>query len=391
MNFNKPSRIQANAFPLILKNPPENMIAMAQAGTGKTACFSLGMLSRIDTTISDPQAICLCTTRELARQIVAVIEELGQFVPNLKVTPIIPVEKGTEVGPISGHILVGTPGRVMDMLSRRKIAGGKVKMLVIDEADNIMGAPSFKEQTVKIRKGLPAALQILLFSATFDDDVMAFAQRVLQRKDGGNPNVIRLKKEELSLGNVYQYNLLLAEKDALVNRGEDEIMEAKYAAVKEVYSTLTVGQTIIFVETKKGARHLEKHLMQDGYKVGILTSELSGTERDTVIADFRQNKTRVLIGTNVLSRGIDVPQVTLVINYDMPISHDTKKPDYETYLHRVGRAGRFGNLGVSLNLIGDHKTHDVTKDLASHYGKPIEDIFMDNLMDVADFLEKNAK
>jgi ATP-dependent RNA helicase DDX19/DBP5 len=342
MGFVKPSKIQAAALPLIKGG--SNMIGQAQNGSGKTATFSLALLSALDVKDERPQALVLCPTRELARQNESVISQLGQYLPvaTLLVVPSQDrIQKYAKV-----HAIVGTPGKVMDMAKKRVIDVSSIKVFVLDEADMMLDQENnMGPQVTQIRALMQNDVQVLFFSATYPDDVRAFAENLVPRAVS-----IKVRKTELTLASVAQMYM----------RCEDEW--DKFNKLTALYGAMNVGQSVIFVNQRKKAFQLAKWMRDAGFAVSLICgTQTSGEERmdpalrDHVMDEFRNCVTRVLIATDVLSRGIDVPQVTLVVNYELPINWTDRGVDMETYLHRVGRTGRFGLRGLAVNLLTDRE------------------------------------
>lgn len=333
MKFTKPSKIQERALPLLLQNPPRNMIGQSQSGTGKTAAFVLTMLSRIDFSVDKPQAIALAPSRELARQIMDVVQAMGKFTP-VKTAFAIPdaIKRGEKV---QAHLVVGTPGKTFDLIKTRALDPSAVKVFVLDEADNMLDQQGLGEQSIRVKNTMPRSCQIVLFSATFPENVHNFAV-----KFAPNANEIRLKQEELSVESIRQFYM------------DCRSEEHKYEVLVELYNLLTIGQSIIFCARRDTADRIAKRMTDEGHRVDSLHGKLDNTERDKTIDNFRSGRSKVLIATNVIARGIDIQQVTLVINYDMPLTQKGE-PDTETYLHRIGRTGRFGRRGVSINFVHD--------------------------------------
>ncbi|KAH8117912.1 DEAD-domain-containing protein [Phellopilus nigrolimitatus] len=329
MNFSKPSKIQERALPLLLRNPPQNLIGQSQSGTGKTAAFTLTMLSRVDFSVSKPQALCVAPTRELARQIMAVVNAMGKYT-SVKTDYAIKTDVRV-TAPIAAHIVVGTPGTMADFLKRRIIDASAVKVLVLDEADNMLDQENLSEQCLKIKNQLSKEhpSQIVLFSATFPDRVRNFAS-----KFAPNANKIELKKEELSVEGIKQFYMDCKDEDS------------KYEILVQIYNLLTVGQSIIFTKHRSTADRIAKKMTAEGHKVASLHGAKDGSERDLIIDRFREGQEKVLITTNVVARGIDILQVNVVVNYDLPMMSDKgesssydprfETPDVETYLHRIG-------------------------------------------------------
>ena len=300
MNFRKPSKVQEKALPLLLMNPPTNMIAQSQSGTGKTAAFSLNILSRVDLANPQPQALALAPSRELARQILGVITHMGQFMDGLTTMAAIP-DPSRRGQQFNAQILVGTPGTVQDMLRRRLINPKHIKILVLDEADNMLDQQGMVEQCTRVKALLNKDIQTVLFSATFPPNVIAYAKRFAP-----NANTLTLAHEELTIEGIKQLYID-------IDKDND-----KYATLLKFYGLMTQASSIIFVRTRKTAEELERRMVAEGHKVAQLSGALEGPERDRVIDQFRTGEAKVLITTNVLARGIDVQSVTMVINY---VSH----------------------------------------------------------------------
>uniref|UniRef100_A0A8C5JHZ1 RNA helicase n=1 Tax=Junco hyemalis TaxID=40217 RepID=A0A8C5JHZ1_JUNHY len=324
MGFNRPSKIQEQALPLMLAYPPQNLIAQSQSGTGKTAAFVLAMLSRASASEKYPQCLCLAPTYELALQIGQVVQPNKSFCP-------LAVLKGTV---LEEQIIIGTPGTTLDWCFKQRILDlTKISLFVLDEADIMIDTQGLSCQSIRIHRALPKSCQVLLFSATYKEPVRAFAERIIP-----DPIVIKLREEELTLSNIRQY--------FMVCQSSDE----QYKALCNLYGSFTIGQVMIFCQTRRMADWLSGKMSRDGHQVAILTAELTVVQRASVIQRFREGKEKVLIATNVCARGIDVQQVTTVVNFGLPMDQDGE-PDFETYLHRIGRAGRFGHRGIAFSVV----------------------------------------
>ncbi|KAF9937197.1 RNA helicase required for poly(A+) mRNA export, partial [Modicella reniformis] len=361
MRYARPSKIQEHALPLLLRDPPEHLIAQAQTGTGKTAAFSLAILSRIDYSDPSPQAIVLAPSRELSRQIADVIREIARFTPAI-ITQVIP-EAGERRESIQGQVLVGTPGRMTDMLKRfipglreKKtfIDASKVKMLILDEGDCMLDAQGLGMQSLIIQRHLPRGIQLVFFSATWNDAVLKFSQKFIT----GPSNQIRLRTYELTLNYVKQFYI------------DCDNEEDRFDVLVGLYSIMTISQSIIFVHRRDVAERIAKRMVSKGHQLSFLHGGLTPEERDTVMDMFRAGRTKVLITTNVLARGIDIERVNLVINYDLPMDRNNNA-DPVTYLHRIGRTGRFGRLGVSANFVHDYTSFGVLEAIQKHYNSKI--------------------
>ncbi|KAF2278670.1 P-loop containing nucleoside triphosphate hydrolase protein [Westerdykella ornata] len=356
MGFRKPSKIQEKALPLLLMNPPTNMIAQSQSGTGKTAAFSLNILSRIDLSILAPQAFVLAPSRELARQILGVITHMGQFMEGLVTMAAIP-DTTKRNQKYDAHVLVGTPGTAMDSIRRRAIDTKHMKILVLDEADNMLDQQGLGEQCTRVKSMLPRNIQTVLFSATFPVHVIEYA-----RMFAPSANVLTLKHEELTIEGIKQLYIDI-DKDT-----------DKYATLLKFYGLMEQASSIIFVRTRQTAEQLEKRMVAEGHKVAQLSGALDGAERDRIIDQFRSGQAKVLITTNVLARGIDVQTVTMVINYDVPTMANGRDADPETYLHRIGRTGRFGRVGVALTFVHDQQSWKQLNDIAQYFKTELEPV-----------------
>jgi ATP-dependent RNA helicase DDX19/DBP5 len=355
MNFNKPSKIQERALPLLMGNPAQNLIGQSQSGTGKTAAFVLNILSRINLQDNNPQALILAPSRELARQIQGVIQTMGQFMQGLLVTPAIP-DPSKRGQKLEGQVIVGTPGTVIDVVRRRSLDPRGIKVLVLDEADNMLDLQGLGDQCKRVRGLLAPEIQVVLFSATFPDHVLQFAQQFAP-----NANMITLKHEELTVEGIKQFFF------------DCDSDESKYQTLVKFYGMLTVNSSIIFCKRRDTAAEVERRMKQDGHEVAHLSGALEGADRDAVIDRFRNGQAKVLITTNVLARGIDVSSVTMVVNYDIP-ELGNGHADPETYLHRIGRTGRFGRVGVAVTFISSKKEWEQLNEIQLHFHTRIDNL-----------------
>uniref|UniRef100_A0A8C9L4G6 RNA helicase n=1 Tax=Serinus canaria TaxID=9135 RepID=A0A8C9L4G6_SERCA len=350
MGFNRPSKIQENALPMMLAEPPQNLIAQSQSGTGKTAAFVLAMLSRVEPGNKYPQCLCLSPTYELALQTGKVIEQMGNFYPELKLAYAVRGNKLERGQKISEQIVIGTPGTVLDWCSKLKfIDPKKIKVFVLDEADVMIATQGHQDQSIRIQRMLPRDCQMLLFSATFEDSVWKFAQKVVP-----DPNIIKLKREEETLDTIKQYYVLCNNRDE------------KFRALCNIYGAITIAQAMIFCHTRKTAGWLAAELSREGHQVALLSGEMMVEQRAAVIERFREGKEKVLVTTNVCARGIDVEQVSVVINFDLPVDKDGN-PDNETYLHRIGRTGRFGKRGLAINMVDSKHSMNILNRIQEHF------------------------
>ncbi|KAK7132659.1 hypothetical protein R3I93_019022 [Phoxinus phoxinus] len=365
MGFNRPSKIQENALPMMLAEPPQNLIAQSQSGTGKTAAFVLAMLSHVDPGLKWPQCLCISPTYELALQTGKVIAQMGKFYPEVKLAYAVRGHKMERGVKIKEQIVIGTPGTVLDWCVKLKLIDPKkIKVFVLDEADVMIATQGHQDQSIRIQRMLSKGCQMLLFSATFEDSVWKFAERVVP-----DPNIIKLKREEETLDTIKQYYVLC-------NCKED-----KFSALCNIYGAITIAQAMIFCHTRKMANWLSAQLSKEGHQVALLSGEMVVEQRAAVIERFRDGKEKVLITTNVCARGIDVEQVSVVINFDLPLDKDGN-PDNETYLHRIGRTGRFGKRGLAVNMVDSQRSMDILKTYERHFNKKIMRLDTDDLDEI---------
>ncbi|RXN35402.1 ATP-dependent RNA helicase DDX19B [Labeo rohita] len=344
---------------------PQNLIAQSQSGTGKTAAFVLAMLSHVDPDNKWPQCLCVSPTYELALQTGKVIEQMGKFYPEVQLVYAIrgnKLERGTK---LQEQIVIGTPGTVLDWCQKLKfIDPKKIKVFVLDEADVMIATQGHQDQSIRIQRMLPKSCQMLLFSATFEETVWNFAKRIVP-----DPNIIKLKREEETLDTIKQYYVICNSK------------EEKFQALCNIYGAITIAQAMIFCHTRKTAGWLAGELSREGHQVALLSGEMQVEQRAAVIERFRDGKEKVLVTTNVCARGIDVEQVSVVINFDLPVDKDGN-PDNETYLHRIGRTGRFGKRGLAINMVDSKFSMNILNRIQEHFNKKIEKLDTDDLDEI---------
>uniref|UniRef100_A0A6Q2WTK9 RNA helicase n=1 Tax=Esox lucius TaxID=8010 RepID=A0A6Q2WTK9_ESOLU len=344
---------------------PQNLIAQSQSGTGKTAAFVLAMLSHVDPNNKFPQCLCVSPTYELALQTGKVIEQMGKYYSEVKLVYAIrgnKLQRGTQ---LQEQIVIGTPGTMLDWCLKFKfIDPKKIKVFVLDEADVMIATQGHQDQSLRIQRMLNKQCQMLLFSATFEETVWNFAQRMVP-----DPNIIKLKREEETLDTIKQYYVLCNSK------------EEKFMALCNIYGAITIAQAMIFCHTRKTAGWLAGELSREGHQVALLSGEMQVEQRACVIDRFRDGKEKVLVTTNVCARGIDVEQVSVVINFDLPVDRDGN-PDNETYLHRIGRTGRFGKRGLAINMVDSKFSMNVLNKIQDHFNKKIEKLDTDDLDEI---------
>ena len=354
--FEKPSAIQQRGIMPVLAG--HDTIAQAQSGTGKTATFSIAVLQTIDSKINKCQALILAPTRELAQQIKNVASALGA---NLKVNTHACVG-GTLVRDDirilreGVHIVVGTPGRVYDMVKRNELSLASVKIFVLDEADEMLSR-GFKDQIYDVFQHLPTTVQVCLFSATMPEEILEISQRFMR-----DPIRILVKRDELTLEGIKQFYIAVEREDW------------KLETLCDLYTTLTITQAIIYCNTRRKVDWLTDKMSQQNFTVSSMHGDMTGEERSLIMKEFRSGSSRVLITTDLLARGIDIQQVSLVINYDMP-------PNRENYIHRIGRSGRFGRKGVAINFVTTDDTRAL-REIEAFYNTQIDEM----PLNVADLL-----
>jgi ATP-dependent RNA helicase len=354
--FERPSAIQQRAIVPIIQG--RDVIAQSQSGTGKTAVFSIGALQCIDSSSNETQVLTLSPTRELAEQTQKVMLSLGDFM-NVQCHACI---GGKSIGEdirrldFGVQVVSGTPGRVFDMIQRKNLRTRNIKMLVIDEADEMLNK-GFQEQIYDIYRYLPPSTQVVLVSATLPQEVLDMTKKFMNE-----PVRILVKRDELTLEGIKQF-FVAVEKE-----------EWKFDTLCDLYDTLTITQAVIFCNTKKKVDWLANKMRENNFTVSAMHGEMPQKERDTIMEEFRSGGSRVLIATDVWGRGLDVQQVSLVINYDLPNNR-------ELYIHRIGRSGRFGRKGVAINFVKDDDIR-ILRDIEQYYSTQIDEM----PMNVADLI-----
>jgi len=349
--FEKPSPIQQRAI-LPMKNK-KDVIAQAQSGTGKTGCFAVGILLSIELEKNKTQALCLSPTRELSTQIKSVIDGIGSMMTGLKTQLLVGGTSTDEDIRVlqdkkQPHVVIGCPGRIYDMLRRKKLASTELKLLVLDEADEMLSS-GFKEQVYTIFQHLPNDIQIALFSATMPNDLYALTEKFMR-----NPVKILVKTEQLTLEGIKQYYV------AIDNDNQ------KYETLKDLFGFISMSHCIIYCNSVKRVEELYDAMNNDKFPVCKLHSSMDQGERKNSYTEFKNGSKRVMISSNVTARGIDIQQVSTVINFDIPKC-------VHTYLHRIGRSGRWGRKGVGINFVSRYDTHKI-KEIEEHYRTQINEL-----------------
>lgn len=350
--FEKPSAIQQRAIiPMIMGR---DTIAQAQSGMGKTATFVVGILQNVDTSVRKVQALILAPTRELAQQIQKVVVALGDYMGlhcHICIGGTMVNEDIRIFQTETPHVVVGTPGRVYDMIKRRALGTSAIKTFCLDEADEMLSR-GFKEQIYDVFQFMPSTCQVGLFSATMPQDVLEMTDKFMR-----DPIRILVKKDELTLEGIKQFYVGI------------EKEEWKFETLCDLYETLTITQAIIYVNTRRKVEWLTEKMGEKDFTVSMLHGEMDQKDRDVIMREFRTGSSRVLVTTDLLARGIDVQQVSLVINYDLPTNR-------ENYIHRIGRSGRFGRKGVAINFLTDQDVR-VLRDIEEFYNTSVDEMPMD--------------
>ena len=346
--FEKPSQIQVKAIPHVISG--KDLVAQAQSGTGKTGAFSIGALSRIDDTQDVTQLLILTPTRELAEQVFNVVKEISSYT-KIRVARCV---GGTNVSMCgeemrqNPQVVIGTPGRVIDMLNRRHLVTSGIKTLVLDEADEMLSF-GFKDDMYTVIQNLKKDAQICLFSATLPPEILEMTQKFMN-----DPVNVLVKQEELTLEGIQQFYVNVNHSDW------------KYDVIVDLYDTINVNQCIIYINSRQRIVDIYQKLCENSFPVEYITGERSGPERTEIMEKFRAGQIRILLASDLLARGIDVQQLSLVINYDLP-------KEKETYIHRIGRSGRYGRKGVAINLICDRDV-EYLKHIESFYDTKIDEM-----------------
>jgi len=349
--YEKPSAIQQRAIlPMV---DGRDTIGQAQSGTGKTATFLVGALQRIDCSTNACQFLVLAPTRELAQQTQKVALALGDYLKLRCHLCIGGTARRDDVERLreGQHMVVGTPGRIYDLVEKKCLKVDDLRALILDEADEMLSC-GFADQVYRIFKTLPAAVQVCLFSATMPPEILDMTKKFMR-----DPVRILVKKDELTLEGIQQFYVAIEKEDW------------KLETLCDLYETLTVTQSIIYCNTRRKVDFLESEMSKRDFTVSVIHADLDQEARNLVMRQFRSGSSRVLISTDLLARGIDVQQVSLVINYDLP--HRT-----ENYLHRIGRSGRFGRKGAAINFVTDRDVRCM-RDIERHYETQIEELPMD--------------
>ena len=346
--FEVPSAIQQKAIVPFTDN--HDLIAQAQSGTGKTATFAIGMLQNLNEDLDKTQAVILTHTRELALQSYNVVSALSKYMKidiNLTIGGTNSRENIDELNN-NPHVVIGTPGRILDMINKSALSTKYLQMLIVDEADEML-SKIFLNQIHEIFQFLPGNIQVGLFSATMPNEFFSLTEKFMR-----NPIKILVKTDQLTLEGIQQYYINV------------ERNEYKYDVICDLYSKFSVAQSIIYCNSKRVVDDLSMKLNDNGYAVTHIHGKMTQGERNEIMKGFRSGESRILVSTDLLCRGIDIQQVSVVINYDIP-------QNVENYLHRIGRSGRFGRKGLAINFMTyyDIKT---LREIEKYYSTQIQEL-----------------
>lgn len=323
--FTQPSKIQIKGIGSI--NTGKDCILQSQSGTGKTATYLLGVLNKLELTEKACQGIIITPTRELAAQVFEVANNLSKYTKY----KIAKCTGGTDVNQNRNDlkttsVVVGTLGRIYHMINENKINIHKLKFIVLDEADEIL-SEGITDKLQEIFDKAHSGIQVILISATMSINLFNASKKFMHE-----PIKVLLKNNEVIIDLISQFYL------------DVETEDLKFDTLLDLYNLVSTSQAIIFCNTIRKVEWLEQSLKQNNFAITAIHSNMTQHERDNVVKDFRDGKTRLLLTTDLLSRGIDIPQVNMVINYDLP-------PNKETYVHRIGRCGRFDKKGIAITMV----------------------------------------
>lgn len=353
--FENPSNIQKQAIPILIDN--RDLIAQAQSGCGKTGAFSIATLQQIDLSLNQTQALILVPTHELAKQIAGVIQQIGSFMQGLRVKTLI---GGTNIrddvrdmDKHTPHIIVGCVGRVYDMFQKRYVMTTEIRLLILDEADEMLSRGFNAQIKDMFQYYFSETIQVGLFSATVPNEMLRLSGNFMR-----SPERISVKREELSLKCIEQYFV------ASVND------DTKYDTLKDLFGSISASKCIVYCNNVNRVVRLYESMLRDGFSVCHIHSNMEKTQRYETLSHFRTGDSRVLISSDITARGIDIQQVSVVVNFDIPRS-------VYTYLHRIGRGGRWGRKGTAINFVTKYDIQDMRR-IESYYQIDIKELSSDH-------------
>jgi superfamily II DNA/RNA helicase len=346
--FETPSEIQKRGIVKMIEG--RDIIAQAQSGTGKTATFTIGMLESLDIESKSTQVLIMSHTRELSQQIYNVIKNISKYMKiNINLSAGgVSMSDNIESLRKNPHIIIGTPGRVLDMIHKKFIRVNSLKMLILDEADELL-SHIFITQIYDIFQNLPPNIQVCLFSATMNESFFSITNKFMR-----DPVKILVKTNELTLEGIKQFYI------------DIEKNEFKYDTLCDIYANISITQSIIYCNSIKIVDIISNKLNNDNFSVACIHGNMNQQERNQVVKEFRDGKSRVLISTDLLSRGIDIQQISIVINYDVPKNIDN-------YIHRIGRSGRYGRKGVAINFVTNNDREQL-RSIEQYYNTEIPEL-----------------
>ena len=353
--FENPSNIQKQAIPILIDN--RDLIAQAQSGCGKTGAFSIATLQQIDLSLNQTQALILVPTHELAKQIAGVIQQIGSFMQGLRVKTLI---GGTNIrddvrdmDKHTPHIIIGCVGRVYDMFQKRYVMTTDIRLLILDEADEMLSRGFNAQIKDMFQYYFSETIQVGLFSATVPNEMLRLSGNFMR-----SPERISVKREELSLKCIEQYFVASANDDT------------KYDTLKDLFGSISASKCIVYCNSVNRVVTLYESMMRDGFSVCHIHSNMEKTQRYETLSHFRTGDSRVLISSDITARGIDIQQVSVVVNFDIPRS-------VYTYLHRIGRGGRWGRKGTAINFVTKYDIQDMRR-IESYYQIDIKELSSDH-------------
>lgn len=362
MGFEKPSFIQKAAVQPIIDG--KDVRAQAQSGTGKTGAFAVAALQMCDTNVHATQVLVLASTREIAAQNAMRFKDLGCFmeVGVALLSGGSPVSADQEALRMDPHVVVGTPGRVEHMIDIGALRTEKIKLFIIDEADEMLKA-GFQDQVKSIFKRLnKTEIQIAMFSATYDEEELRVSEEILV-----DPVIIDLRYNDQTLKGIRQYYINLGP-DPTFKKGREEHLYPKLITLIDIFKKQQIGQSIVFINSKEDARVIYNGLKAENWACELISAELTQMERESVLNRFRSGENRCLISSGLLSRGVDIQNLSVVFCLDVP-SLERKS----TYIHRIGRSGRYGRKGTAVNIVYESELRNL-KAIEKFYNSTIKEL-----------------
>ncbi len=345
--FEKPSKIQQKGIVPMAEG--RDVLAQAQSGTGKTGTYVIGSLSHVNPAIPKPQVLVLVHTHELAQQVYDVATAMGY---NMKLKTLLAIGGNAVKDDIralenGAQFIVGTPGRVLDLVTRNALDRTHIQWVIMDEADAMLEELFYKQITGILERGFPQSTKVALLSATMPPHVVTVAEKILN-----NPVRILIPPSEVRLDGIQQFYVALQREDH------------KFDCICDLYKNLDISQAVVFCNKKQKAEMLSEKMTAQGYPTSCIHGDLDKAERRRRMDEFKKGNTRVMVATDIIARGIDVQQLSLVINYELPTNR-------ENYVHRIGRAGRYGRKGTTINLLLQEE-NPLMEDICNYYNMSVD-------------------